>query len=40
MFLYSDMLNLFLKQKREITEFFPYTTVIFDENNSPYEVMG
>ena len=39
-FLYSDLLNLCLRQKFNITEFFPDRIVFFDDNNSRYKVIG
>ena len=33
MFLHSDLLNLCLKKKHNITEFFPDTTVFYDYKN-------
>ena len=39
MFLHSDMLKLYLKQKFNITEFFLDMILFFDENNLHYEVM-
>ena len=40
MLLHSDILNLCLKQKRNITEFFPDTIAFSDKNNFRYKEMG
>ena len=40
MLLHSDILNLCLKQKRNITEFFPDTIVFSDKNNFRCKAMG
>ena len=40
MFLHSDMLELCLKQKHDITKFLPGTIVFLDDKRSRYKVMG
>ena len=40
MFLNSYLLKLYLKRKRDITEFFPDMIVFFYGNNSHFEIMG
>ena len=39
-FLHSDLLKFFLKQKYNITKFSPDTIVFIDENNSRHKLMG
>ena len=39
MFLRSDLLKLYLNQKRNITEYFPDVIMFLDEKNSRYEEM-
>ena len=40
MLLHSDLLNMCLKRKHNITEFFPDKIMFFGDKNSRYKIMG